>query len=88
MPAGPAAAHKGWRSRGYLPHCDAATLVQHIVFGLADSLPPGAAAPWAMHIDRMLDNPVKAKLADLPKDWKWSSARWRLAGEDAGGPRR
>ncbi len=30
---------KGWHSRGYLPHCDAAELVQHVVFRLADSLP-------------------------------------------------
>lgn len=29
----------GWRSRGYLPHCDEEGLVQHIVFRLADSLP-------------------------------------------------
>jgi REP element-mobilizing transposase RayT len=29
----------GWRSRGYLPHLDAANLVQHVVFRLADSLP-------------------------------------------------
>jgi REP element-mobilizing transposase RayT len=37
--------HAGWRSRGYLPHCDAATAIQHIVFGLADSLPaPSLAA--------------------------------------------
>src|SRR5256885_2105368 len=27
----------GWRSRGYLPHCDDRGLVQHIVFGLADA---------------------------------------------------
>lgn len=32
-------AHAGWRSRGYLPHCDERGLVQHIVFGLADALP-------------------------------------------------
>jgi REP element-mobilizing transposase RayT len=31
--------HTGWRSRGYLPHCDAPHLVQHIIFRLADSLP-------------------------------------------------
>jgi len=24
--------HRGWHSRGYLPHCDAAGLVQHVVF--------------------------------------------------------
>ena len=29
----------GWRSRGYLPHCDEDGLVQHIVFRLADSFP-------------------------------------------------
>ena len=29
----------GWRSRGYLPHYDAAQTVQHIVFCLADALP-------------------------------------------------
>jgi REP element-mobilizing transposase RayT len=28
-----------WRSRGYLPHFDAQGMQQHIVFGLADSLP-------------------------------------------------
>lgn len=26
---------EGWRSRGYLPHCDAAELVQHVIFGTA-----------------------------------------------------
>ncbi len=29
--------HAGWRSRGYIPHFDASGLVQHVVFGLADS---------------------------------------------------
>jgi putative DNA methylase len=31
--------HKGWTSRGYLPHFDASTLIQTITFRLADSLP-------------------------------------------------
>jgi putative transposase len=35
----PSIDHAGWRSRGYLPHLDAADVVQHIVFRLADSLP-------------------------------------------------
>jgi REP element-mobilizing transposase RayT len=35
----PSDGHAGWRSRGYLPHLDAADLVQHLVFRLADSLP-------------------------------------------------
>lgn len=48
-------AHLGWHSRGYLPHCDAAGLVQHVVFGLADSLPKSAKPPSTMHADRLLD---------------------------------
>lgn len=31
--------HKGWHERGYLPHFDAAGLVQHIAFRLDGSLP-------------------------------------------------
>ena len=31
--------HKGWHQRGYLPHLDAAALVQHITFRLKGSLP-------------------------------------------------
>jgi REP element-mobilizing transposase RayT len=34
--------NKGWYSRGYIPHFDAAGLVQHITFHTADSLPPKA----------------------------------------------
>jgi REP element-mobilizing transposase RayT len=36
--------HAGWRTRGYLPHCDFPGQVQHIVFRLADSLPAHALA--------------------------------------------
>jgi putative transposase len=48
--------HLGWRSRGYLPHCDGAHLIQHIVFSLADAIPPAARLPSAMHADRALDS--------------------------------
>lgn len=44
-------AHRGWHSRGYLPHLDNPGLVQSITFRLADSLPAGAArrtAPQAV----------------------------------------
>lgn len=27
--------HSGWTSRGYLPHCDAAQLIQHLTFATA-----------------------------------------------------
>ena len=47
--------HLGWRSRGYLPHFDAAHVIQHIVFSLADAMPPAFRAPSAMHADRALD---------------------------------
>jgi REP element-mobilizing transposase RayT len=48
--------HLGWRSRGYLPHCDGAWLIQHIVFSLADAIPPAARFPSAAHADRALDS--------------------------------
>jgi putative transposase len=35
----PAAGHKGWFERGYLPHFDGGAVVQAITFRLADSLP-------------------------------------------------
>lgn len=31
--------HRGWHARGYLPHLDAADVVQAVTFRLADSLP-------------------------------------------------
>jgi hypothetical protein len=39
MSRGSPGQHKGWSSRGYLPHFDAGELVQAITFRLADSLP-------------------------------------------------
>jgi putative transposase len=58
----------GWRSRGYLPHCDERGLVQHIVFGLYDALPEQAPdsmsraderAAWA---DQALDQGLGSRL--------------------------
>ena len=40
--------HAGWRSRGYLPHLDAAGATQHIVFRLTDSLNEGFMAKLAV----------------------------------------
>jgi hypothetical protein len=34
--------HKGWHSRGYLPHFDSQDVVQFVTFRLADSLPKEA----------------------------------------------
>jgi putative transposase len=47
--------HLGWRSRGYLPHCDAAGLFQHIVFGLADAIPPQMRSLAPETFSRTLD---------------------------------
>lgn len=50
----------GWRSRGYLPHCDERGLVQHIIFGLNDGF---RAAPPIIH-----DPTERAKWADAEFD--------------------
>ena len=38
--------HKGWYSRGYLPHLDAPGLVQAVTFRLADALPNRVLEAW------------------------------------------
>ncbi|QQO52966.1 MAG: hypothetical protein N838_05870 [Thiohalocapsa sp. PB-PSB1] len=48
--------HRGWYSRGYLPHLDVAGLVQHVTFHLADSLPRSA-------LEQM-----QASVAEIPED--------------------
>jgi REP element-mobilizing transposase RayT len=53
--------HKGWHSRGYLPHFDSPETVQFVTFRLADGLPRAVveALRWqadaAQQIDRRLD---------------------------------
>ena len=42
MTAGFTQGHRGWYSRGYLPHCDYPGLLQAITYRLADSLPAAA----------------------------------------------
>jgi len=47
IPAGiETSAHKGWYSRGYLPHRDEAFLTQSITFRLADSFPAEMLDQW------------------------------------------
>lgn len=38
--------HKGWHSRGFLPHLDAAEIQQAITFRLADALPKQVVDGW------------------------------------------
>ncbi|MFO7697230.1 MAG: transposase [Anaerolineae bacterium] len=42
--------HKGWHSRGYLPHFDSPNVIQSITFRLADSL------PGSYELDRALES--------------------------------
>ena len=44
-------AHKGWYSRGYLPHRDEAGLTQSITFRLADSFPSQRLNEWREWVD-------------------------------------
>jgi type I restriction enzyme R subunit/putative DNA methylase len=42
---------KGWHGRGYLPHLDAAGVVQHVTFHLADSMPREAVQRSLADVD-------------------------------------
>ena len=44
--------HKGWNSRGYLPHFDSAEVVQMITFRLCDSLPAEVWIRWKAKLER------------------------------------
>jgi putative transposase len=58
--------HKGWHSRGYLPHFDSPETVQFVTFRLADSLPRSVVEALrlqdeaAARIDRELDTGLGA----------------------------
>ena len=56
--------HRGWNSRGYLPHLDAAAVSQHVTFRLHGSLPAsvvdrlkadGDGAAYSSAVDEELD---------------------------------
>ena len=44
--------HKGWHSRGYLPHLDAAGEIQALTFRLADALPTKVVLGWKKELER------------------------------------
>ncbi len=43
--------HKGWHSRGFLPHLDVAGEVQALTFRLADALPADVIRRWRREMD-------------------------------------
>jgi REP element-mobilizing transposase RayT len=42
--------HKGWHTRGYLPHFDAGNILQFITFRLADSVPSEVIDQWKQEL--------------------------------------
>jgi REP element-mobilizing transposase RayT len=59
-------ASRGWHSRGYLPHCDGRSLVQHVTVHLGDSLP------------RAVIERIERSLARLGEDQRNVERRKRL----------
>ncbi len=47
--------HKGWHSRGYLPHFDSAETIQFVTFRLADSLPRAVVEALAKLPDNLAE---------------------------------
>lgn len=54
--------HKGWHSRGYLPHLDAGEVQQAITFRLADALPQQVIARWKMELEPSESDVVQNEL--------------------------
>ena len=56
--------HRGWYSRGYLPHFDAPRVIQHITYRLADSLPRAVLKQMQADIESSVrdDDQRKAEL--------------------------
>jgi len=58
--------HKGWHSRGYLPHFDHPDLVQFISFRLRDSVPAEVIQAWRadLHLSKQCD-PSDPRVVEL-----------------------
>ena len=44
--------HKGWHSRGYLPHLDSPGLIQAVTFRLADAVPKDVIEHWKRELEQ------------------------------------
>ena len=56
-------AHKGWYSRGYLPHFDSREVVQAVVFRLGDSVPQSLLARWREDARLGIGAPLRERFA-------------------------
>ena len=54
--------HKGWHSRGYIPHFDHPDLIQGITFRLADSLPAHVRASMAEELKNATSSTKRARI--------------------------
>ena len=56
--------HKGWHTRGYLPHCDFSDSIQGITFRLADSVPNDVIDGWRKQLkdDGIHGRPAETEL--------------------------
>ena len=66
--------HKGWHSRGYLPHFDSQDVVQFVTFRLADSLPEDATI-MPNHVHVLLSVLQGKSLGSIVGSWKRFTAR-------------
>jgi putative transposase len=53
--------HRGWYSRGYLPHFDSPHVIQHITYRLADSIPRAVLVEMQSEIERSVRDDEKRK---------------------------
>ncbi len=53
--------HRGWYSRGYLPHFDVPRVIQHITYRLADSLPRAVLKQMQVDIESSVRDDEKRK---------------------------
>ena len=63
------APHSGWHSRGYLPHCDQAGLLQAITFRLIDSLPAAVLQRWESELATLRETARAMERKRRIEDW-------------------
>ena len=68
--------HRGWYSRGYLPHFDRPDLLQMITFRLADALPAEKRAEWEQML-RITDDTARRKRIERYLDASYGSCSLR-----------
>jgi putative transposase len=61
--------HRGWYSRGYLPHCDYPGLLQSITYRLADSLPVSALERMEAELHLLPERQRDVERRRLIEEW-------------------